>query len=111
MEIVQRVDVRGRPCACCGRGVLRAFDSLRPGEAIELWADRDPTPLWYRFELQWTGRYRWIWLRREAGAWRVRLERHAFDGQPVPRFDVLPRNPGCPRARRPGSMQSTAQAA
>ncbi len=112
METAQTIDVRGRPCACCREDVLRAFDGLRPGEALELLADRDPTPLWYRFELRWTGRYRWIWLRRKAGAWRVRIERHAFDGQPAPRFDVLPRNPGCPCARRrSGSPQRAAQAA
>lgn len=98
--VTETVDTRGQSCACCHGDVFRAFERLRPGEALKLVADRDPTPLWYQFELRWTGRYRWSWLSTEAGRWRVRIERHAFDGQPAPRFDTLPRNPGCPRFRR-----------
>lgn len=111
MDTVPAIDARGRSCACCHGDVLRAFERLRPGEALELVADHDPTPLWYRLELQWTGEYRWRWLRRGEAPWRVRIERHVFDGQPVPRFDVLPHNPGCPCSRRREASRQMSPAA
>lgn len=98
--VTKTIDVRGQPCACHHRAIFRAFERLRVGEALKVVAARNPTPLWYRFELAWTGEYRWTWLSREPGAWRVRIERRAFNGQEAPHFHVLPSNPGCPSLRR-----------
>ena len=107
MEVVtETIDTRERPCACCQGDGFSTFDRLRPGEALELVADHNPTPLWYQLELRWTGEYRWRWLDAEEETWRVRIERHVFDGQSRPRFDVLPHNPGCPRTRQPSVRAS-----
>jgi len=90
--------------------ILEAFGALRCGERIDVLAGHDLTPLWYRFELEWTDAYRWRWIQRGPDRWRAQLERVAFGGRTQPQFHRLPRNPGCPRMRRSNPQLMTSPA-
>lgn len=69
------VDVRSVPLWRRLASILRAFDQLAAGDAIELIVDLDPWPLRSYFEVTRSGACDWQSLEDGPQTWRVRLTR------------------------------------
>lgn len=69
------VDVRDVPLWRRLPAILSAFDGLAPGDAIELVADLDPSPLHSYIDATRAGACEWHALESGPPAWRVRLLR------------------------------------
>ena len=55
--------------------IFRAFDSLAPGEAMELVNDHDPKPLYYQFQAERGGDVDWTYIEEGPEVWRVSIGR------------------------------------
>ncbi len=55
--------------------ILGTFDELAPGEAFVLVNDHDPKPLYYQFEAERRGQFRWEYLAAGPEVWQVRITR------------------------------------
>jgi uncharacterized protein (DUF2249 family) len=71
------IDVRSVAPASRHPLIFGAFDALVPGEAFEIVADHDPTPLRTHFERTRTGQFAWRYQEAGPQRWRVRIERVA----------------------------------
>jgi uncharacterized protein (DUF2249 family)/iron-sulfur cluster repair protein YtfE (RIC family) len=57
--------------------IFNTFADLRPGEAFILINDHDPRPLYYQFQAEHTGQFKWDYLEQGPEVWRVRVARAA----------------------------------
>jgi uncharacterized protein (DUF2249 family) len=71
------LDVRTEPPARRHELIFDSFNALAPGEGFVLVNDHDPKPLWYQFEAEHPGTYRWDYLEEGPEVWRVRIGRAA----------------------------------
>lgn len=55
--------------------ILSTFRALPPGQAMELVNDHDPRPLFYQFQAELPGGFRWDYLETGPDTWRVRITR------------------------------------
>ncbi len=53
--------------------IFAAYDGLAPGESFLLVNDHDPKPLYYQFEAERRGRFKWEYLETGPEVWRVRI--------------------------------------
>ena len=53
--------------------IFEAFDALGPGDAFVLVNDHDPKPLFYQFEFERKGTFRWRYLEEGPEVWRVEV--------------------------------------
>lgn len=53
--------------------IFARFDSLQPGQALELVNDHDPQPLRVQFEDRAFGQYDWRYVENGPASWRVRI--------------------------------------
>ena len=53
--------------------IFETFDALAPGEAFVLVNDHDPKPLYYQFEFERKGAFRWRYLAEGPEVWRVEI--------------------------------------
>jgi uncharacterized protein (DUF2249 family) len=53
--------------------ILNTFDSLKPGEKMELINDHDPKPLRYQFMAEMPDRFEWEYLEEGPEVWRVSI--------------------------------------
>lgn len=58
--------------------IFDSYSALAGGQSFVLVNDHDPKPLWYQFEAEYTGAYRWDYLEQGPEVWRVRI------GKPAP---------------------------
>jgi uncharacterized protein (DUF2249 family) len=72
-EPVQRIDVRQVPPPQRHPMIFSVFDGLAPGAALELVNDHDPVPLYFQFDRQRSGQFRWDYLDAGPDLWRVRI--------------------------------------
>lgn len=57
--------------------IFGTFSKLLPGEALLLVNDHDPKPLYYQFQAEHGGEFRWEYLESGPDVWRVRIDRVA----------------------------------
>jgi uncharacterized protein (DUF2249 family)/iron-sulfur cluster repair protein YtfE (RIC family) len=57
--------------------IFNTFADLRPGDAFILINDHDPRPLYYQFQAEHTGQFKWDYLEQGPKVWRVRVGRTA----------------------------------
>lgn len=55
--------------------IFGTFDSLAPGESLELVNDHDPKPLYYQFRFEKEGEFEWEYLEEGPRVWRVSITR------------------------------------
>lgn len=55
--------------------IFKTFEDLRPAEAFVLVNDHDPKPLFYQFQAERQGQFRWDYLEQGPEVWRVRIGR------------------------------------
>ena len=55
--------------------IFSTFRSLANGEAMELVNDHDPRPLYYQFNAEMPGEFRWDYLEQGPDTWRVAITR------------------------------------
>lgn len=65
------LDVRRYAPAERHRLIFDAYEALKPGDAFILVNDHDPKPLYYQFEAEMQGRFRWEYLQRGPDEWKV----------------------------------------
>ncbi|MBB6283417.1 DUF2249 domain-containing protein [Geobacillus subterraneus] len=53
--------------------IFRLFDSLKPGEVMELVNDHDPRPLQYQFMMERPDQFTWEYLEEGPDVWRVAI--------------------------------------
>jgi uncharacterized protein (DUF2249 family) len=53
--------------------IFRLFDSLKPGEVMELTNDHDPRPLHYQFMMERPDQFTWEYLEEGPEIWRVAI--------------------------------------
>jgi uncharacterized protein (DUF2249 family) len=57
--------------------IFNTFSSLEPGQGFVLVNDHDPKPLYYQFQAEHEGTFRWDYLEEGPDVWRVRIGRTA----------------------------------
>jgi uncharacterized protein (DUF2249 family) len=55
--------------------ILSTFEGLQSGESFVLVNDHDPKPLYYQFEAERHGQFRWEYLASGPEDWQVRITR------------------------------------
>ena len=70
-----QLDIRPIPPAQRHPLIFDHFESLAPGEAFVLINDHDPKPLYYQFQAERTGTFRWEYLESGPKSWKVRISR------------------------------------
>lgn len=71
------IDVASLPPGSCRTTIVTTFESLAPGQALEVVVGHDPAPLRERFAVERPGQSAWHDLKRGPDTWRVRVERIA----------------------------------
>jgi uncharacterized protein (DUF2249 family)/hemerythrin-like domain-containing protein len=69
------IDVRAIPGPQRHPLIFQTFDSLQPGEALEIVNDHDPVPLHNQFTARNNGQFDWSYLQRRPDLFRVRIAR------------------------------------
>jgi uncharacterized protein (DUF2249 family) len=57
--------------------IFNTFLALAPGQAFILVNDHNPKPLYYQFQAEHAGTFRWDYLESGPDVWRVRIGRNA----------------------------------
>jgi uncharacterized protein (DUF2249 family) len=57
--------------------IFSAFESLLPGQSLELVNDHDPMPLHAQFEMRSPGQFSWNYLEQGPQVWRVEIGKSA----------------------------------
>ncbi|MFZ5988161.1 MAG: DUF2249 domain-containing protein [Bacillota bacterium] len=55
--------------------IFKTFDSLNPGEKMELINDHDPRPLHYQFMAELPDQFEWQYLEQGPDVWRVAIKK------------------------------------
>ena len=55
--------------------IFSTFDGLQPGQSFVLVNDHDPKPLFYQFQAERSGEFRWEYLVSGPEEWQVRITR------------------------------------
>jgi uncharacterized protein (DUF2249 family)/quercetin dioxygenase-like cupin family protein len=69
------IDVRTIPGPQRHPLIFSTFDSLQPGEALEIVNDHDPFPLHNQLNLMKRNQFQWDYLQQGPDVWRVRITR------------------------------------
>ena len=67
------LDVRELAARARHPKIFETFEALAPGEAFVLVNDHDPRPLYYQFEFERKGTFRWRYLEEGPEVWRVEI--------------------------------------
>lgn len=74
MDFAAKVDVREYAPKDKQRAIFDTFDSLKPGEFMELINDHDPLPLRkYKFEVDKKDEFTWEYLEKGPEVWRISI--------------------------------------
>ena len=57
--------------------IFDTFRSLTPGAAFFLVNDHDPKPLYYQFQAEHHGQFKWEYLESGPDVWKVRIAKAA----------------------------------
>jgi uncharacterized protein (DUF2249 family) len=55
--------------------IFNTFDSLKPGEMMQLINDHDPKPLYYTFMMERTDQFSWEYLEEGPETWKVAIRK------------------------------------
>ncbi|MHB9288839.1 DUF2249 domain-containing protein [Halobacteriales archaeon Cl-PHB] len=77
LAMTDELDVRDLPPAQRHEQIFAAYEDLAGGEAFELVNDHDPKPLYHQFEAEAGPVFRWTYLQREPGEFRVAIGKAA----------------------------------
>lgn len=55
--------------------IFSAWNSLKPGQAMELINDHDPRPLYNLFSDEHTGLFSWEYLEKGPDVWRIAISK------------------------------------
>lgn len=72
---VQTLDLRPMPPVERHATIFMTWDALKPGQAMRIINDHDPKPLYYQFEAEHKGRFRWKYEKQGPADWIVRIDR------------------------------------
>jgi uncharacterized protein (DUF2249 family) len=75
MSEATTIDIRPIPPRNRHSLIFEAFDALVPGEQFTLINDHAPHPLYYQFQAERTGQFRWEYLEQGPEVWRVAIGR------------------------------------
>jgi uncharacterized protein (DUF2249 family) len=53
--------------------IFKTWESLKPGETMELINDHDPRPLQYQFNAELPNKFAWQYLEEGPDVWRVAI--------------------------------------
>ncbi len=67
------IDVRTIPPRERHPLIFDTFRGLAPGGAFLLVNDHDPKPLYYQFQAEMSGAFRWEYLEQGPEVWKVRI--------------------------------------
>jgi uncharacterized protein (DUF2249 family) len=84
MSTKSTLDVRQIPGPQRHPMIFNTFDSLAPGEALEILNDHDPFPLHNQFNFMKRGQFSWDYLEQGPELWRVRISRVVQQSQAGP---------------------------
>ena len=51
--------------------IFQTFEALKPGETFVLVNDHDPKPLYYQFQAERAGEFKWEYTEQGPEVWRV----------------------------------------
>jgi uncharacterized protein (DUF2249 family) len=57
--------------------IFSTFESLLPGQSLELVNDHDPMPLHAQFQMRSPGQFSWNYLEQGPQVWRVEIGKNA----------------------------------
>lgn len=69
------VDVRTIPPFQRHPLIFNTFEGLDSGETMVLVNDHDPKPLYYQFEAEMPGTFKWTYLEQGPETWRVEIKK------------------------------------
>lgn len=75
MSETQNLDVREVAPRVRHPLIFSTFDGLQPGQSFVLINDHDPKPLFYQFQAERDGQFRWEYLATGPEDWHVRITR------------------------------------
>ncbi|MDO8440157.1 MAG: DUF2249 domain-containing protein [Polaromonas sp.] len=53
--------------------IFNSFNTLQPGQSLQLINDHDPKPLYFQFESLANGQFSWTYLESGPDVWRVQI--------------------------------------
>ena len=71
------LDVRPIPPARRHTLIFETFEALQPGEVFALVNDHDPKPLYYQFQAERAGTFKWEYVEQGPEVWRVLIAKTA----------------------------------
>ncbi|HET7627190.1 MAG TPA: DUF2249 domain-containing protein [Bacillales bacterium] len=74
-EFDARIDVRPIEPREKHPAIFNTFESLKPGQKMELINDHNPKPLLYEFKMERPGTFTWEYLEEGPEVWRVSIGR------------------------------------
>ncbi len=77
LPVKTTLDVRSVPPARRHTLIFETFEGLQPGEAFVLVNDHDPKPLYYQFQAERAGTFRWEYAEQGPEVWRVLIGKTA----------------------------------
>ena len=77
MEFAAKVDARQYEPMYKHSTIMSTFESLKPGEVMELTNDHDPVPLKYQFMYEKADQFSWEYLENGPQIWRVAITKIA----------------------------------
>ncbi|HSN31125.1 MAG TPA: DUF2249 domain-containing protein [Ideonella sp.] len=78
-DFAATLDVRTIPHRDRHSLIFGSFDSLQPGQALQLVNDHDPRPLYFHFESRSPGAFHWAYLEAGPEVWRVEIRKTLSD--------------------------------
>ena len=57
--------------------IFNTFHELQPGGSFLLVNDHDPKPLYYQFQAELGGKFKWEYLESGPDVWKVRIGKNA----------------------------------
>ena len=70
---VVELDLRPMPPFERHEKIFHTWDGLKAGEALKIINDHDPKPLWYQFEVEHKGKYKWEYEQKGPKDWIVEI--------------------------------------
>ncbi|EEG78930.1 DUF2249 domain-containing protein [Dethiobacter alkaliphilus] len=74
-DFAAQVDVREYPPKDRQAKIFGTYDSLKPGEQMELVNDHDPKPLRHMFMAELPDQFIWNYLEEGPDVWRVAIQK------------------------------------
>ena len=74
-KTIVELDLRLMPPAERHKKIFQIWDALTPGETLKIINDHDPKPLWYQFEVEYKGKFKWQYKQEGPKDWIVEIKK------------------------------------